>query len=73
MNGIDVLRKIKSDELTKHIPVVILSSSNQNPDLDTCYALGANSYIVKPVIFEDFLKAVADLGLYWLVLNEPKK
>ncbi|MES2893492.1 MAG: response regulator [Bacteroidota bacterium] len=72
MSGIDVLRKIKSDGRTKHIPVVVLTSSKENPDLAICYELGANSYIVKPVVFEDFLNAVAELGFYWLMLNEPK-
>jgi|SRR5687768_9065317 len=72
MSGIDVLRRIKSDDRTKHIPVVILTSSKENPDLAICYQLGANSYIVKPVVFEDFLSAIAELGFYWLVLNEPK-
>jgi two-component system response regulator len=72
MSGIDVLRKIKSDSRTKHIPVVVLTSSRENPDLAICYELGANSYIVKPVVFEDFLNAIAELGFYWLVLNEPK-
>ena len=72
MSGIDVLRRIKSDDRTKHITVVILTSSKENPDLAICYQLGANSYIVKPVVFEDFLSAIAELGFYWLVLNEPK-
>ena len=72
MSGIDVLRRIKSDDRTKHIPVVVLTSSKENPDLAICYQLGANSYIVKPVVFEDFLSAIAELGFYWLVLNEPK-
>ena len=72
MSGIDVLRRIKSDDRTKHIPVVVLTSSKENPDLAICYELGANSYIVKPVVFEDFLSAIAELGFYWLVLNEPK-
>lgn len=72
MSGIDVLRRIKADDRTKHIPVVVLTSSKENPDLAICYQLGANSYIVKPVVFEDFLNAIAELGFYWLVLNEPK-
>jgi Response regulators consisting of a CheY-like receiver domain and a winged-helix DNA-binding domain len=72
LSGIDVLRRIKSDDRTKHIPVVVLTSSKENPDLAICYQLGANSYIVKPVVFEDFLSAIAELGFYWLVLNEPK-
>jgi len=72
MSGIEVLKKLKSDERTKHIPVVVLTSSRENPDLAICYELGANSYIVKPVVFEDFLNAIAELGFYWLVLNEPR-
>jgi two-component system, response regulator len=71
VNGIEVLEKLKSDSLTKHIPVVILTSSAEDPDIKKCYALGANSYIVKPVDFDNFAKTVADLGLYWMVLNQP--
>jgi two-component system, response regulator len=71
VDGMEVLRKIKKDALTKNIPVVVLTSSKENPDIEKAYALGANSYIVKPVDFEGFSKAIADLGFYWLVLNEP--
>lgn len=73
INGIEVLEKIKGDERTKKIPVVILTSSREDPDIRNCYQLGVNSYIVKPVEFDDFLKAVSDLGLYWLLLNQPPK
>lgn len=73
VNGIEVLKRVKSDETTKSIPVIVLTSSNEDPDVSICYELGANSYIVKPVGFESFLKAVADLGLYWLLLNQPPK
>jgi len=71
VNGIEVLQKIKSDERTKATPVVILTSSKEDPDIQRCYALGANSYIVKPVNFEGFAEAIKNLGFYWLLLNQP--
>lgn len=71
VDGLEVLKKIKSDELTKKIPVVVLTSSKENPDIETAYQLGANSYIVKPVEFDGFAKAVSELGLYWLLHNQP--
>jgi CheY-like chemotaxis protein len=70
VDGMEVLSIIKSNELTKKIPVVILTSSKEHPDIDRAYTLGANSYIVKPVQFQGFMKAVTDLGLYWVLLNE---
>jgi two-component system response regulator len=70
IGGLEVLRQIKSNERTKAIPVVVLSSSNQSQDISSGFQLGANSYIVKPVEFDSFQKAVADLGLYWMHLNE---
>jgi two-component system response regulator len=70
VNGIEVLAKIKSDPRTKLIPVVILTSSAEDPDIKKCYELGANSYIVKPVDFDNFAKAVIDLGMYWVVINK---
>ncbi|MCG3167839.1 MAG: Response regulator rcp1 [Bacteroidia bacterium] len=73
VNGIEVLRQVKADERTKKIPVVVLTSSKEDPDINTCYELGVNSYIVKPVDFDNFFKAVEDLGLYWLLLNQPPK
>ena len=71
VNGIEVLQKIKGDERTKKIPVVILTSSKEDPDIKECYRLGVNSYVVKPVDFEAFIKAVSELGLYWMILNQP--
>lgn len=71
VGGIEVLEKIKSNEHTKTIPVVVLTSSKEHPDLESCYALGANSYIVKPVEFIDFHKVVNELGVYWVMLNQP--
>jgi two-component system response regulator len=70
LDGMDVLRKIKSDERTKNIPVVILTSSKEDPDVQKCYELGANSFIVKPVDFDNFVKTVAELGVYWMLLNQ---
>jgi two-component system response regulator len=71
VNGIEVLHRIKSDDRTKKIPVVILTSSKEDPDIKRCYELGANSYVVKPVEFDEFHKAVTNLGLYWLITNQP--
>lgn len=71
INGLQVLERIKSDERTRTIPVVILTSSRQEPDIDRCYQLGANSYIVKPVDFEQFKTVIRQLGMYWQILNEP--
>ncbi len=70
VSGLDVLRRIKSDPATRTIPVVVLSSSREEPDIKTAYALGVNSYIVKPVDFEKFVEAVGTLGMYWLLLNQ---
>ena len=73
VDGLEVLRQIKSREQTKMIPVVVLTSSKEERDLGESYKLGANSYIAKPVDFESFVKAVSELGLYWLLLNQPPR
>lgn len=70
VDGLEVLARLKSDRRSRKIPVVVLTSSNQGPDLERAYALGANSYIVKPVDFEQFVEAVQRLGFYWLLLNQ---
>jgi two-component system, response regulator len=71
VGGLEVLKQIKHDERTRSIPVVILTSSRQDPDIAAAYALGANSYVVKPVEFDHFSEAVSKLGLYWLLVNQP--
>ncbi|PYO66982.1 MAG: two-component system response regulator [Gemmatimonadetes bacterium] len=73
VDGLEVLRRLKADERTRTIPVVILTSSREEPDIAAAYRLGANSYIVKPVDFEAFARAVSEVGLYWLLLNEPPR
>jgi two-component system response regulator len=73
VNGLEVLRALKQDERTRAIPVVIVTSSREDPDIKTAYALGANSYVVKPVDFDAFAEAVSSLGLYWLLVNQPPR
>lgn len=71
VSGIQVLEKIKLDPLLKAIPVVMLTSSNEGPDIEKCFELGANSYIVKPVDSDNFFHAVKEIGLYWMLLSQP--
>jgi two-component system response regulator len=73
VSGLEVLRAIKSDERTKLVPVVVLTSSQEERDIVESYHLGANSYITKPVDFDNFVKSIAELGLYWLLLNKPPR
>jgi len=73
VNGIEVLEKIKADEKTKRIPVVMFTSSKEYPDIERCYELGANSYIVKPVEFDNYINIMRDIGLYWLALNQSAR
>lgn len=71
VGGLEVLRRIKSDERTKVIPVVVLTSSKEEPDIAESYKMGVNSYLVKPVGFDNFVACLSKLGFYWLVYNEP--
>jgi len=73
VDGLEVLRRLKGDERTRTLPVVVLTSSKEEPDIAAAYRLGANSYIVKPVDFEAFARAVSEVGLYWLLLNEQPR
>jgi CheY-like chemotaxis protein len=71
VSGLEVLKTIKADECLKIIPVVVLSSSRETPDLVECYKHGVNAYVVKPVDFAEFMKAVKQLGIFWAAINEP--
>jgi CheY-like chemotaxis protein len=73
VNGIEVLRKIRADERTRKIPVVMVTSSDEQRDLVASYDLGANSYVQKPVEFDRFMKVMTDLGLYWAVTNKTPR
>lgn len=73
LSGLEVLERMKGDPVTRTIPVVVLTSSREEPDIARAYELGVNSYIVKPVDFEQFVQAISDAGLYWLVLNEAPR
>lgn len=71
VDGLEVLRAVKADERTRHIPVVVMTSSKEDRDVAESYKLGVNSYVSKPVTFEEFEKVVSELGLYWLLVNRP--
>ena len=73
VSGLEVLRIVKGDKRTAAIPIVVVTSSRQEPDMVEAYNLGVNSYVVKPVDFDQFLNAMSSLGLYWLLVNEPLK
>jgi two-component system response regulator len=71
INGLEVLSIIKADERTRSIPVVVVTSSAEDPDINTAYQLGANSYVIKPVQFDSFIEAMTKVGVYWLMVNHP--
>lgn len=71
VDGIEVLSVLKAHPETRSIPVVVLTSSKEHPDVNKCYDLGANSYIVKPVGFQNFIDAIASSGMYWMLINQP--
>lgn len=73
VDGIEVLRRLKADEKKKIIPIVMLTSSKEDKDIIEAYNLGVNAYIVKPVDFDQFVKAVAQLGFFWMILNQPPR
>lgn len=70
LNGIEVLEAIRGNDALKNLPVVMLTSSREEPDLKKCYALGVNAYVVKPVDFRDFIEAARHIGIFWALLNE---
>jgi len=70
-SGLEVLKLVKADKRTSHIPIVVVTSSREEPDMKEAYALGVNSYVVKPVDFDKFVNAMSNLGLYWLLVNQP--
>jgi two-component system response regulator len=73
VGGLEVLKAMRGDERTRAIPVVVVTSSREDPDIKAAYAIGANSYVVKPVDFDAFAEAVSSIGLYWLMVNQPPK
>ncbi len=70
VNGIEVLKRIKSDDQMKTVPVVVMTSSNESVDLRTCYQLGVNSFVTKPINYQEFIEATKNIGLYWLLVNQ---
>lgn len=73
VSGIEVLRALKENPKTAHLPVVMVTSSREGPDIDECYRIGANAYVVKPVNFDEFSRAVKDIGRFWAVVNQPPR
>jgi two-component system response regulator len=71
VSGIQVLEAVKTDPKLKTLPVVMLTSSNEGPDIEKCFELGANSYIVKPVDSDNFFQSIKEIGLYWMLSNQP--
>ncbi|MBI5965605.1 MAG: response regulator [Chloroflexi bacterium] len=71
MDGMEVLKQLKSDAAMRTVPIVVLTSSRESQDLETCYQLGVNAYVVKPVKFLDFIEAVKEIGVFWALINEP--
>jgi two-component system, response regulator len=71
VSGLEILRLVKKNKRTMHIPIVVVTSSREEPDMKEAYALGVNSYVVKPVDFDQFVNAMSSVGLYWLLVNEP--
>ena len=71
VNGLEVLEAVRQDPDLQAVPIVVLTSSREEPDLQRCYALGVNAYVVKPVDFADFLRAVGNLGVFWALINQP--
>ncbi|WPO98380.1 response regulator [Pseudomonas sp. HR96] len=71
VDGLEVLKAVREDDALRSIPIVMLTSSREEPDLNRAYELGVNAYVVKPVEFKEFVSAISDLGIFWAVLNEP--
>jgi CheY-like chemotaxis protein len=71
VDGLEVLAQVKSDSTLRLLPIVVLTSSQEEPDLVRCYELGANAYVVKPIDFHDFMEAIKQIGLFWAVVNQP--